>query len=144
MKAGMTGSINISCPRHSSSFGLVAVRLTTAVLVLLTLCAAAQAQGSGSIKGIVRVASGASVAGVVVVATNQVTGKWKRTRSNADGAYSIRLPAGAYRLRVAAPHVAKFEKDKNYGEFAIARGDARERDRGRRKGNAGRHSARSG
>jgi hypothetical protein len=96
------------------------------VLVLLTLCAAAQAQGSGSIRGTVRVASGAPMAGVVVIATNQVTGKWKRTRSNADGAYSIRLTAGAYRLRVAAPHVAKFEKDKNYGEFAIARGDALE------------------
>jgi len=83
-------------------------------------------QGSGSIKGTVRVASGAPVTGVVVIATNQVTGKWKRTRSGADGLYSLRVSAGAYRLRVAAPHVAKFDKDKTYGEFAIARGDALE------------------
>lgn len=83
-------------------------------------------QGSGGIKGTVRVASGAPVTGVVVIATNQVTGKWKRTRSGVDGMYSLRLSGGAYRLKVAAPHVAKFDKDKNYGEFAIARGEALE------------------
>ena len=33
---------------------------------------------------------------------------------------------GAYRLRVGAPHVAKFDKDKNYGDFTIARGEALE------------------
>ena len=77
-------------------------------------------QSSGSIKGTVRVASGAPVSGVTVIATNQVTGKWKRTRSDAEGNYSFRLSAGAYRLKVTAPHVAKFDKDKNYGEFALA------------------------
>ena len=83
-------------------------------------------QGSGNIRGSVRVASGAPISGVVVVATNQVTGKWKRTRSAADGTYSLRLPAGAYRLKVSPPHLAKFDKDKNYGDFAIARGEALE------------------
>ena len=84
------------------------------------------AQGSGNIKGTVRVASGAPVSGVAVIATNQVTGKWKRTRSDAEGKYSLRLSAGAYRLKVGAPHVAKFDKDKNYGDFAIARREALE------------------
>ena len=83
-------------------------------------------QSSGRLKGTVRVASGAPVAGVVVVVTNQVNGKWKRTRSNSGGAYSFQLAAGAYRLKVAAPHVAAFQKDKDYGAFAIPRGSALE------------------
>ena len=89
-------------------------------------CSAVLAQGSGRISGTTRVASGAPVAGVAVVVTNQVTGKWKRTRSNADGKYSFQLPAGAYRLKLSAPHVAAFTKDKDYGEFAIPKGDALE------------------
>ena len=124
--ARMTSSINISCLRHSSRTHLLAVHVAAVVFVTLTGCLCVQAQGSGSIKGTVRVASGAPVAGVVVIATNQVTGKWKRTRSSTDGTYSLRLSAGAYRLKVGPPHVAKFDKDKNYGEFAIARGDALE------------------
>ena len=84
------------------------------------------AQRSGRISGTTRVASGAPVAGVVVVVTNQVTGKWKRTRSNSEGKYSFQLPAGAYRLKLTAPHVAAFTKDKDYGEFAIPKGDALE------------------
>jgi len=83
-------------------------------------------QGSGRIRGTVRVASGAPAPNVTVIVTNQVTGKWNRVRSNADGTYTFRLEAAAYRLKVAAPHVAKFDKDKNYGEFAIPRGEALE------------------
>jgi carboxypeptidase family protein len=97
--------------------------VVAAGLLPLVLCLAVQAQKSGGITGKVRVASGAPVPGVAVIATNQVTGKWKRTRSGIDGLYSFRLTAGAYRLRVAAPHVARFDKDKNYGEFSIVRGD---------------------
>ena len=69
-------------------------------------------QRSGNLKGTVRVASGAPISGVTVLAINQVTGKWKRTRSDAEGKYAFRLSAGAYRLKVTAPHVAKFDKDK--------------------------------
>src|SRR6266540_3755668 len=97
-----------------------------AVLLTAALCPSVQGQSTGSIKGSIRATSGAPVVGAVVIATNQVSGKWKRTRSGLDGMYSMRLNAGAYRLRVAAPHVARFDKDKNYGEFAIARGDALE------------------
>jgi hypothetical protein len=96
------------------------------LILLQALGVAVFGQQSGRINGTVRVASGAPAPNVTVIITNQVSGKWKRVRSNADGTYMVRLEAGAYRLKVAAPHVAKFDKDKNYGEFAIPRGDALE------------------
>ena len=100
------------------------------LLILFTICAvftdAAQAQSPGHLKGIIRVASGAPVPGVQVVVTNQVTGKWKRTRSNAQGVYSFDLAPGAYRLKLSGRHVAKFESNANYGEFALPRGDTLE------------------
>jgi len=83
-------------------------------------------QGSGRLNGTVHVASGAPAPGVTVIVTNQVTGQWRRVRSDGNGKYSFRLSAGAYRLRVAPPNVAKFDKDKNYGEFGIPRGEALE------------------
>lgn len=100
----------------------------TVLLALLAhaICISAQGQSSGRLKGSVRVASGAPVADVSITVTNQVTGKWRRARSNADGSYSFQLPAGAYRLRVNAPHVAGFQKDKDYGAFAIPRGSVLE------------------
>jgi hypothetical protein len=101
---------------------LVLWRLLSVSLFSLTCAAVVLAQGQGRLRGVVRVASGAPVAGVTVIATNQVTGKWKRVRSNADGSYSVQLAAGAYRLKLAPPHVAKFDKDKDYGAFALPRG----------------------
>jgi len=95
-------------------------------LLAHAICRPVMGQNSGRLKGTVRVVSGAPVAGVSVIATNQVTGKWKRTRSNADGSYAFQLTAGAYRLKVSAPHVAAFQKDKDYGAFAIPRGNALE------------------
>jgi hypothetical protein len=100
--------------------------LLGSVLLIHALGLSALGQGSGRIRGTVRVASGAPVPGVTVVVTNQVTGKWKRMRSGPDGSYSFQLSTGAYRLKVAAPQVAKFDKDKNYGEFTTARGEALE------------------
>jgi hypothetical protein len=82
--------------------------------------------GSGRLKGKVHVASGAPVPGVAVIVTNQVTGKWKRARTKAGGIYSFQLSAGAYRLKVSAPHLAAFDENKNYGDFAIPRGEALE------------------
>ncbi|HEX8474365.1 MAG TPA: carboxypeptidase-like regulatory domain-containing protein [Pyrinomonadaceae bacterium] len=86
----------------------------------------ASAQTHGSLVGVVRDASGKEVAGVVVVATNQVTSGTTRGGTGSNGRYSFRLPAGAYRITVEAPFVAKFEKDKTYGEWAQPRGDALE------------------
>ncbi len=107
---------------------MIKLLFLTAFVALLAhaFAQSVMAQGSGNISGSVRVASGAPISGVVVVATNQVTGKWKRTRSDSEGKYSLRLSAGAYRLKVAAPHVAKFDKDKTYGDFALPRGEALE------------------
>jgi hypothetical protein len=108
--------------------GVLLLRAQACAVLFLAafLSISVPAQSTGSIKGGVRLASGAPASGVLVIATNQVTGKWKRTRSGADGTYSLRLSAGAYRLRVAMPHVARFDKDKNYGDFAIAKGEALE------------------
>ena len=64
--------------------------------------------------------------GVVVVAANQVSSKEKRGRSARDGRYRIQLAEGAYRVFVGGPYSAKFDKNKEYGEFAISRGDTLE------------------
>jgi hypothetical protein len=88
----------------------------------LTLCA----QTSGRLQGTVRSASGSPVTGVTVVATNQVTRSTKQTRSQSDGRYSLRLPAGAYRLTIAPPAVAQFDKTKTYGDFTIVKDDTLE------------------
>jgi hypothetical protein len=97
------------------------------ILLLLILTAVAGssvlAQSQGRITGAVHNAAGAAAAGVIVVATNQVTTRVKQGKANADGSYSISLRPGAYRITVQAPYAAKFDKDKNYGQFALARGD---------------------
>ena len=80
-------------------------------------------QTAGRLKGVVRNTADAPVVGVTVVATNQVTREKHQVRTAADGTYSLRLRAGAYRVRVDHPYLAKFEEGKNYGEFAIPRGD---------------------
>lgn len=83
-------------------------------------------QGNGSLKGVARDTAGATVAGVEIVFTNQVTSDAKIIRSDANGMYSIKLPPGAYRVTVQLPYTAKFEKEKNYGEFAQPRDEALE------------------
>jgi hypothetical protein len=103
---------------------LIPIIAVTGLMLASSLCALGQS--SGRIKGTVRLASGAPVSGVAVIVTNQVTGKWKRTRSNSAGLYSFQLSAGAYRLKVSPPHVAAFDKNKVYGDFALPRGEALE------------------
>ena len=93
---------------------------------LLVVTSAVMAQNSGRLKGVVRSSTGEPVANAVVVVTNQVTRQTNRTRTNSDGSYSLQLRAGAYRLTLDQPQVALFEKDKNYGDFAIVRGDTLE------------------
>jgi hypothetical protein len=84
------------------------------------------AQKSGTITGVVRNATGTQIGGVIVQATNQVTSRSHRLRTNRDGSYTFRLSAGAYSISVAPPHVAKFEKDKPYGGFSLPKGDVLE------------------
>ena len=106
---------------HRRNFWLLL--LASAALLTPSFVTLGFAQGSGRLQGVVRVASGAPVAGVSIIATNQVTGKWKRVRSGGDGRYSFSLPAGAYRVRVGARRGFAFYtmRDTGKGFFAVAR-----------------------
>ena len=102
------------------------LQLATVVSLITLSCLVVLGQSPGRLNGTIRVASGAPVGGVTVIATNQVTRKWKRTRSGSDGRYSLQLASGAYRMKVGPPNVALFDKDKTYGDFAIVKGDTLE------------------
>ena len=84
------------------------------------LAVATAAQSAGRLVGTVTDTSGKPVAGVVVIATNQVTSETEEKRTASDGRYSMRLDAGAYRITVAAPYEARFDRGKaaGYGVFA--------------------------
>lgn len=94
--------------------------------VSIALGGSAIAQDQGRITGVARNAAGAAASGVTLIFTNQVTSESRRERTGTDGTYSIRLPAGAYRVTIERPHLGKFDKDKNYGVFALVRGDTLE------------------
>jgi hypothetical protein len=89
------------------------------LLLLVTVCASGQA-ASGRIIGTVLTSDGKPAAGVTVVITNQTTTETSRRQTSADGTYSVRLRAGAYRVSVAAPHEAHFDRGKivEFGSFA--------------------------
>jgi Carboxypeptidase regulatory-like domain len=82
------------------------------MLVLICISAAGSAFGqqTGRLTGVVRSPQGTPVNGVAIVARNQVTSRWKRVRTGADGRYALRLPAGAYRVTLEAPGFV-FDKD---------------------------------
>jgi hypothetical protein len=104
-----------------------AVRMGLAVCLILAAAAYASGQNHGRIAGVVRSSpSGTPVQGVIVLASNQVTGRVERAVSRSDGRYAMQLSPGAYRITVDAPYLAKFEKSKNYGDFAIVRPDSLE------------------
>jgi hypothetical protein len=102
------------------------VQTSALTFLIMASCLAAFAQGTGRLRGIVRTSAGAPAASVVVIVTNQVTRKISRAHTNTDGSYSLSLPAGAYRISLGQPSTALFDKDKNYGDFAIVRGDTLE------------------
>ncbi|MFZ0064520.1 MAG: carboxypeptidase-like regulatory domain-containing protein [Pyrinomonadaceae bacterium] len=100
--------------------------LATSICFLLVAVACVVGQSDGSIQGVVRDSNGVNAPGVVIVITNQVTSEAKLVRSEANGMYSVQLSEGAYRVTVQRPYLAKFDKEKNYGEFAIIRDQALE------------------
>ena len=93
------------------------------LLFFITSSYAIDAQTRGTLSGVVRTAAGNAAAGITVSVTNQVTSRNYTVRSGPDGSYRLRLPPGAYRLAVTLPHVAAFAKEKDYGPFALPRGD---------------------
>jgi hypothetical protein len=101
-------------------------RFLPALLLTLFCAVVCQAQGRGRLAGKVTNAAKGTAGGVVVVVTNQVTSGTWRVHTRPDGSFSLRLRAGAYRVSVAPPFLAKFDKDKKYGDFAVVRSDALE------------------
>ncbi|MGQ0761122.1 MAG: carboxypeptidase-like regulatory domain-containing protein [Acidobacteriota bacterium] len=97
------------------------LRLVMVAGCLLIGVIGVSAQKRGSISGKVT-----PTGDVIVIATNQVTSKVTRARAGSDGQYSISVRPGAYRLSVAAPHVAKFDNTKSYGDHALIRDDSLE------------------
>ena len=93
-----------------------------ALAFILTLALSAIGQSRGTIAGVVKSAN----AGVVVVATNQVTSQVTRSSVATGGSYSMKVRPGAYRLSVEVPYIARFDKAKNYGEHALIRDDSLE------------------
>src|SRR5262249_21336131 len=75
-------------------------------LVLFAVLAAAPARAQsadGTLKGVVRDAAKAPVAGATVPATNETTKASKTTTTGADGSYSLALPPGSYSVKASAP-----------------------------------------
>ncbi len=107
-----------------SSTGLrsLAIKQAGIAFVLMVLVTPAIAQKRGMISGAIT----PSTAGITVIATNQVTSKITRTGVTSDGRYSVKVRPGAYRLNVALPYTAKFDRQKNYGEHALIREDSLE------------------
>lgn len=97
-------------------------RLALVAGLMMVVSAAALGQKRGTISGTIT----PPAPSVVVVATNQVTSRVARAPVKSDGTYSLNIRPGAYRLTVAAPFVAKFDKGKNYGEHALIRDDSLE------------------
>src|SRR3989440_10902131 len=97
-------------------------RLAFVASLMMVVPAAALGQKRGTIGGTIT----PPTPSVVVVATNQVTSRVARAPVKSDGSYSLNIRPGAYRLTVAAPFVAKFDKGKNYGEHALIRDDSLE------------------
>lgn len=92
------------------------VQLSLCLLLLCFINGAAQEHGR--LSGVVLDNANKPVPGVVVRVVNQVTSSVRRVKSGGDGTYFLQLEAGAYRLTVEYPFVAKFSKDKPYGVFA--------------------------
>lgn len=86
-------------------------RLCSVALSLLLLTPAAVAQGQGRIAGVVRNAAKAPVAGATVTVINQVTSQRETTRTSPAGQFSLKLPAGAYRILVDAPEALRFDRE---------------------------------
>jgi hypothetical protein len=100
--------------------GIPRLILWLTVSIIIGVYAVGAQSTSGRLTGKVVDAEGKPIAGVVVVATNQTSSYTETFRSRSDGSYSVRLRAGAYRITVEAPYLARFDRGKlqEYGVFA--------------------------
>ena len=79
-------------------------------LLLVTFCAAAWAQNTGSITGTVKDASGAAISGAAVVVASPDRGINRQTVTNSSGEYNeSALPAGLYDIIVTATGFKKYQ-----------------------------------
>ncbi|MBV9242475.1 MAG: carboxypeptidase regulatory-like domain-containing protein [Acidobacteria bacterium] len=92
-----------------------------APLSLIFLCASVS-YGQGLLSGKVTDKDGKTVAGVVIVVTNQTSTRQLTRRTQTDGSYVFRLQQGAYSVKVAPPYEARFDRGKlgDLGSFAKA------------------------
>ncbi len=96
-------------------------KLTLLLAITLLVSGIGLAQGSsGKLSGKVTDADGKPVPAVEVIVTNQTSTETTRRRTRSDGTYSMSLRSGAYRISVAAPFEARFDRGKaaEYGVFS--------------------------
>ena len=86
------------------------LRKLAPVPVILVLACAGFAQGV--LSGKVTDKDGKPAAGVTLVVTNQTSTKQYTKRTQTDGSYAVKLPQGAYSVRVDAPLEARFDRGK--------------------------------
>jgi hypothetical protein len=97
-------------------FSALTRRASVVLVLVLAGAVCSLAQSKGRITGTVVSQAKTPVAGVTVVATNQVTRREYRDKSDEKGQYSIKVPTGAYRVRVEAPYAARFLRVSNLPE----------------------------
>ena len=102
------------------SSGIPKLALFLLAITIFSSSFAAAQSGNGKLTGKVSSADGKPMAGVVVIATNQTSPNSTKQQTKADGSYSIGLRSGAYRISVAAPYEARFDRGKTteYGAFS--------------------------
>lgn len=95
------------------------IKLTISLTFLLIGTSSYFAQNSdGKILGKVTDPDGKPLAGVVVIVTNQTSASSTTQRSKSDGSYSIKLRNGAYRISIASPYEARFDRGRSV-EFGV-------------------------
>lgn len=94
--------------------------LAFAVLVFWGCGWVAAQPSAGRLTGKVTDADGKPAAGVTIRIVNQTNSETKLIKTKTDGAYSVRLVAGAYRISAETPFEARFDRGKvaEYGTFS--------------------------
>lgn len=97
-------------------FPELATRASSVLCLLVVSAVCSLGQSKGRITGTVVSQAKTPVAGVTVIAVNQVTRREHSDKSDEKGQYSLKLPTGAYRVRVEAPYAARFLRISNLPE----------------------------